>query len=69
MVRENNVLFPFRAQHTARPSPSPLSRSTPADIAALLPKIVQYGLYATEMLCGSYGASHFINLLIVGMLM
>jgi len=68
MVRENTVLSPVLERQSARPSPSARSGKS-ANAAPSLPKIVQCGLYATEMLCGSYGVSHSINLFIVGMLM
>jgi len=53
----------------AVPERQPTRRSTlssaPADVAYSPPKIVQCGLYAMEMLCGSYGVSHSINLFII----
>jgi hypothetical protein len=68
---------PARTTHgdttlVAVPERQPARRSTlssaPADVAYSAQKIVQCGLYAMEMLCGSYDASHFITLFIIGML-
>ena len=70
MAVEQTTLTPVPERQPARRSTLSSAHSgTPADVASSVPKIVQCGLYATEMLCGSYGVSHSINLFIVGMLM
>jgi hypothetical protein len=58
---KNTALSSVGARQPARPSPSS-HNGAPADVTAS-----PCGLYATEMLCGSYGVSHSINLFIVDM--
>ena len=63
---EQTTLTPVPERQPARRSTLSSAHSgTPADVASSGPKNVQCGLYAMEMLCGSYGVSRFINLLIV----
>lgn len=66
-TNDQNAGLSYIRRRSSRVSPlcgSPIIAVTPPKI----PKIVQCGLYAAEILCGSYGASHSINLFISSML-
>ena len=64
-MRQTSTTIVCPGETSISPTPVPQEEET----SASTPSIVQCGLYAAEMLCGSLGALHSISLLIVGMLM
>jgi len=72
---QNQDLSPRRSPRTSKSAASaPLPDDTGNPVVECekepkLPPKVQCGLYAAEMLCGSLGATHCINLFIVGTMM